>query len=319
MTTSSVPSLPRTLGIFIFFAFASLVGGAVLGTMLVRWGLSSGEGLLFSLIENHGGPTLVRRIQTLTAIALAPWLLKQIGWKGFSDLGWKTSKPEAFRSALEGYAAGLLCMGVLCAIAFAFDARVYQVDDVANPWLKVASGFIITGIGVGILEEIMARGVLFRSLARSTTPWLACLLTSILFSYAHFAEIEYPVVFEQGILASVKASLIGEFILENNSPILLEFLNLAMLGIVFCRMVTLKGHIWLAVGFHASAVGMIKTISILTNINYDVPRSPWIGHNSGFLDGILCLIFLGLLLGIVEFRIFRKGQNQQEQKTSAEL
>jgi len=88
---------------------------------------------------------------------------------------------------------------------------------------------------------------------------------------------------------------------------------------VFCRMVTLKGHIWLAVGFHASAVGMIKAISVLTNINYDVPRSPWIGHNSGFLDGILCLIFLGLLLGIVEFRIFRKGQDQQKKEASAEL
>lgn len=287
--------------------------------MLVRWGLASGDGLLFTLIENHGGSTLVRRIQTLTAVALAPWLLKQIGWKGFSDLGWKASRKDFLSSSGEGYLIGLISMGGLLLLAFASDVRIYQVDDVNHLWLEVASGILITGIGVGILEEIMARGVLFRSLARSTTPWLACLLTSILFSYAHFAEVEYPVVFEQGIWPSVVASLKGEFVLEQKSYIFMEFFNLALLGILFCRMVSLKGHIWMAVGFHASAVGMIKTISILTDVNREIPRSVWLGANSGFLDGVACVIFLGLLLGIIEFRIFRKGHNQQKKKTPSEL
>lgn len=315
----SSSSLPRTLGIFLFFALASLVGGAVIGIVLVRWGLASGDGLLFSLIENHGGSTIVRRIQTLTAIALAPWLLKQIGWRGFTDLGCRAEKRDAWISVAEGYVIGIISMGILTALAFRADVRIFQPDEVPRLWLEVAAGVLITGVGVGIVEEVMARGVLFRSLARSTTPWLAGLLTSILFSYAHFAEIEFPAVFEQGVWPAVLASLQGEFVLEENAHIVLEFINLAMLGIVFCRMVSLKGHIWLAVGFHASAVGMIKTISILTNVNWDTPRNLWIGTNSGYLDGWACLVFLGLLLGVVEFRIFRKGQNQQEQKASAEL
>ena len=308
--STSPHSLPKTLAIFLFFAAASLVGGAVLGSLIVQWGMQQGDGWLFTLIEDGKAPTILRRIQTLTAIALAPWLLKQIGWKGFSDLGWKALKPEAIRSAVEGYVGGLVCMGVLFAISMMGNARIFDPDEGVNLFLEVLTGFLITGVGVGIVEEVMARGVLFRSLARSTTPWLACLLTSILFSYAHFAEVEYPVVFEQGLLASVKASLMGEFVLEQNGPIVLEFINLAMLGIVFCRMVSLKGHIWLAVGFHASAVGMIKAISVLTNTNKEIPRNPWIGHNSGFLDGFLCLLFLGLVLGIVEFRILRKRENQ---------
>jgi membrane protease YdiL (CAAX protease family) len=312
MSDSSIPSLPRTLGIFLFFAFASLVGGAVIGVVMVRWGLASGDGLLFTLIDNHGGSTVVRRIQTLTAIALAPWLLKQIGWRGFRDLGVKAPGRDIMLPVIGGYVIGILSMGGLLALAFLAEVRIFDPDDSPHLWLEVASGILITGIGVGIAEEVMARGVLFRSLARSTTPWLACLLTSILFSYAHFAEVEYPVVFEQGIWPSVRASLQGEFVLEQNGPIVLEFINLAMLGILFCRMVSLKGHIWLAVGFHASAVGMIKTISILTNVNHAVPRSVWLGTSSGFLDGFACLIFQGLLLGIIELRIFRKGQNQQE-------
>jgi membrane protease YdiL (CAAX protease family) len=319
MPMTSSPSLPRTLGIFIFFAFASLIGGAVLGILVVQWGMAQDVGWLFSLIEQGDGPTVVRRIQTLTAIALAPWLLKQIGWRGFSDLGWRAEKRDIWISVAEGYVIGVISMGILTALAFAADVRIFQPDKVPHLWLEVAAGVLITGIGVGIVEDVMARGVLFRSLARSTTPWLACLLTSILFSYAHFAEIEFPAVFEEGIGPAVLASLQGEFVLEQNAHIVLEFINLAMLGIVFCRMVSLKGHIWLAVGFHASAVGMIKTISILTNVNWDTPRNLWVGTNSGYLDGWACLVFLGLLLGIVEFRIFRKDQNQQEQKASSEL
>lgn len=319
MPSSSSPSPLRVLRIFLFFTLTSLVGGAVIGIVVVRWGLSQGEGFLFSLIENHGGSTVVRRIQTLTAVALAPWLLKQIGWKGFSDLGWQAPKTEAFRSAAQGYVLGLLCMGGLLALSLLANARLVEPDEGVNLWLKVASGFLITGIGIGILEESMARGALFRSLARSTTPWLACLLTSLLFSYVHFAEIEHAETFSRGIWPSVQASLIGEFILENKGPLIMEFINLAVLGIVLCRMVSLKGHIWLAVGFHASAVGMIKAIAVLTNVNHGVVYNPWIGHGSGFLDGRGVLLFLGLLLGIIEFCILRKSQNQQKQKTSPEL
>lgn len=309
----------RTLRIFLFFAAASLVGGAVLGILLVKWGLRYPDSFFYPLIEGGEGTTVVRRVQTLVAIALAPWLLKSIGWKGFSDLGMRCPKTQIFRFAGAGYLMGFLCMGILLMISIISGARIIEVDDVAYPWLSILRGVLITGIGIGIIEEILTRGVLFRSLARNISPWSAALLTSILFAYAHFAEIEYSSVFQESIYTGVKASLAGEFVLENNRPIILEFINLALLGIVLCRMVTYAGHIWLAVGFHASAVGMIKTISITTNINRQQERGFLIGHNSGFLDGVLCTLFLGIVLGIIEFGIFRKTQNNQKHEATSEF
>ncbi len=281
---------------FAAYLVVALAGGALLGYFLVRHSLDAGDGFWHDLIVDKGarGPARVlRRVQTVLAVLLAPFLLKKIGWRGFSDLGWsgRHGSPDPLPDFRKGFVIGLAMMGMLLVFGLASGACVWNPED---RWFwPIAKGFLLTGLAVGLLEETMMRGALYRSMARTWTPWVGAVVSSAVFGWVHFLKAS-PESFEHGALAVLRSSLIDGLLPENTG---IKWLNLFLLGLVFCRMVECRGHIWMAVGFHASAIGMIAVFGRLTDIVMDVPRNPWVGHHTGFIEGRLCaFLLLGLLL-----------------------
>lgn len=284
---------------FGFYVVLALLGGALLGALFVRYGLSRGEGLVYALVENHGGSRITRRIQTLVAVLLGPWILKQIGWQGFSDLGWdnpRRSFESQRRDAYRGFGLGLIAVGGIFVLAMWTGARRWEPFS-AGSWVSsVLSGFLITGIGVGIIEETLTRGVLYRSMARCWGAWVAAVVSSLLFAYAHFLKATSE-SFEAGVFPAVQSSFLDGLRME---PLgFLKLLNMFLFGILLCRMVARRGDIWYAVGLHASAVGLIKVISRQTTIA-DIPRNLWFGHSAKFDDGWLLTLVLLFLIVVVD-------------------
>lgn len=275
-----------------------MVGGAFLGGWLIRLGLQAGEGLWYDVIAEHGPARILRRLQTLCAVLLAPWMLKKIGWQGFRDLGWHSTQSRQARKQdfFRWFLIGLFAMGLLFGLALLSGGRVFKPDSF---WMLIGSmisGFLITGIGVGIIEETLTRGVLYRSLARAWSPWSAAIISSLLFAWAHFMKAT-PESFEQSLLAVVDASLFADFA---NAVVPLKFLNMFLFGLILCRLVQKNDDIWAAVGLHAAAVGAIKVFSKLTEFDRDYGYRSWIGgHSAKFDDGWMLALILCLLLILV--------------------
>lgn len=289
----------RSAGWFGLYVVAALLGGAILGALFVRYGLSREDGWVSLLVENHGGSRITRRIQTAAAVLLGPWMLKKIGWQGFSDLGWdhpyRTVRGQR-RDALRGFWLGLLSVGGVFAVAILSGARVWE-PFYAGSWIRsILSGFLVTGLGVGLIEETLTRGVLYRSMARCWGAWTGAVVSSLIFAYAHFLKARAD-RFEAGVFEAVHSSFVHG--LQDEGFGYLKLFNMFLFGILLCRLVAKRGDIWYAVGLHASAVGLIKVISRQTHIR-DIPRNAWIGHSAKFDDGWLLTLILAVLILAVD-------------------
>lgn len=290
--------LPAALW-FALYVVVVIAGGALLGAFLVRLGLNADSGFWHDFVERHGGARITRRVQTGVAVLLGPWLLGKIGWRGFHDLGWESQRSGAtrLRDLFRGMGLGFGVMGILFGLALTLGAREWDPEP-NRPWiLSIFVGFLVTGLGVGIIEETLTRGVLYRSMARCWTPWTGAGVSSAVFAYAHFLK-PTPESFEAGLFAVLGSSLFDEM---QNPHVPLKFLNMFLFGLALCRFVQRRGDIWYATGIHAAAVGLIKFVSDQTRIVGD--RIPWFGHSAKFDDGwLLTLLLLGILVGVEAFK-----------------
>lgn len=291
---------------FAVYLVLVLLGGGLLGAWLVRWGMLADEGWWSDFVAVNRGDRIMRRVQTVVAILLAPWLLRCIGWRGLGDLGWSGSRRgiEQRWDVYRGFLFGLLAMGSIFAVALWGGYREMTPSTFGHWMASMVTGFLITGLGVGIIEETLTRGVLYRSMARSWGPWAGALVSSLIFAYVHFMKAS-PESLDAGAWAAVQSSLSHGFVREQHGG--LKFLNLFLFGMVLCRMVYHRGDIWYAVGLHASAVGMIRVISKQSERVGD--RSAWIGHSAKFDDGWMLTVLLILLwLGFEIFRSTHSGK-----------
>lgn len=277
-----------------------IVGGVLVGAFVIRLGLHAESGWWFDFIETQGPARILRRFQTLLAIVLAPWILKKMGWRGFRELGWNSeqSRADRYRDFWLWYGIGFLTMVTIFTVSLLTGVREWHPFSLSR-WLgSVFKAFLVTGIGVGIIEETLTRGVLYRTMEKAWTPWVGAGVSSVLFAWAHFMEATRA-SFDQSVWAVLSSALFSEF----SDPVVpLKFLNLLAFGLVLSRLVYYRGDIWAAVGLHASAVGCIRWFTHQSTFNLDIPYQRWIGgHSSKFDDGWLLTLLLLLLLSGIEW------------------
>ena len=116
--------------------------------------------------------------------------------------------------------AGLVYVGLAATGA-------YHVQGLApgggHPLLYLA-GWALAFLGVGLYEELFFRGYPLFTLSRGIQFWPATLLISLGFGALHY------------------------FQKPNES--FLDFLNVTLIGVIFCFMVRRTGDLWLAIGWH---------------------------------------------------------------------
>ncbi|WP_426662569.1 CPBP family intramembrane glutamic endopeptidase [Rhodanobacter aciditrophus] len=90
--------------------------------------------------------------------------------------------PRRWRDALGGVLAGSLLFSIVVGVLWLLGS--YHVTGF-NPHADWLPALLVAGIGAGIAEEIVFRGVLFRVAEEGLGTWAALLLSALFFGFAH--------------------------------------------------------------------------------------------------------------------------------------
>ena len=294
MPTSAVPSrrIPLTLWFAGYLFFAIIIGG-IAGVALVDLvrAFSPPEST-YKLLRHP--ESAVRRVQMIFALLPLPWLLRRIGWRGWSDSGWRAPGRSPARLFARAWGMAVLTLGLVASLSFAFGGRIFDPDP---DWLRRIPVFLAATIVVGVFEETLVRGIFFLPLIRIWGATTAAMATSLAFSWAHFLEPAREAFAVEGFLprcGAVLGSALTAIAHHPNGAV--HFANLALMGVVLCAVTAREGSIWTAAGLHAGWVWLKRSISVSSNTPEQVPCAPWVAGRSDFLDGLsTTLILLALL------------------------
>lgn len=282
--------------LLLYFAVGSGLA-ALAGVWLVAAASGTDAAWAVALLRRGPGKVSVRLMQAM-ALVLLPVLLRALRWRGWGDTGWRPAGPAPARRAAAGFAwgwwIGIASLGLCAAALMAAGRRAVQPDPGAA--MKLAR-LLLSVLIIGVFEETLARGILFRTLSRAWTAGGAAWLTSLMFAFVHFLE-PPPAAFE----VSCAAARVLAVWRESAFPFArmaatdaLRMANLTLMGLVLCALLARSGHLWVCIGLHAGWVWAIKAMDRLTD-PVPVPASVFWGQRSDLTDSLLGASVLAALL-----------------------
>jgi len=270
---------------------------------LVHAMIASG-GFPAELVADKGPDRVMRRILLVFLLPVLIVAVRRAGWEGWRDCGFgHPANPFCnARSCVHlvlGLALGLVSLGGIAAVAFGLGALVPDdTTDLSLPAL--ALGSVGTALAVALVEETLARGVLFRVFSRVWGPWIAAAAISAFFAVAHFLQ-PSEAVFHHGPLGvqgwHIFLSTFTEFL--QTRAIGLRVLSLFLMSLVLCALVWRTGTIWAAVGAHAAWVWVHRLNHERTCDDPASPFASWFGMRSDHTDSPVAVFTLGALLILI--------------------
>lgn len=115
----------------------------------------------------------------LLPVVLAYWLLvRTIESRRVDELGLRKLLPHV----VAGLVAGFLLFSLVVGALWALGAYVVTGTSHDVPWLGLV---LVLGVGAGVGEEIVSRGVLFRIVEEGLGTWISLLLSAAFFGFMH--------------------------------------------------------------------------------------------------------------------------------------
>jgi uncharacterized protein len=177
VTPTDAPSWQRWLVLspaarIIFFA-AMLIGFSFVthaAVVALRWTAKAADPL------HHALATLsLQLVPTLLGYAILVRLIERRRMRELS--------PRAIPTyGLVGFLSGALLFSVVVGVLYLAGSYHITGTDPQVDWLP---GVLVAGIGAGIGEEIIARGVIFRIVEEGLGTWWALLISALFFGGAH--------------------------------------------------------------------------------------------------------------------------------------
>jgi membrane protease YdiL (CAAX protease family) len=165
----------------VFFALVAAGIGYLLRLVIVLPVYKGEAGMVHTLTETGATPWL-RQLRNLLPTILAYWLMVRV-------LERRKLGEFASRKAPPHLATGwLVGMGILLAAAAVLALPGYYSIQGTNPDAPLAAPLLVLGIGAGVGEEIVARGILFRVVEECFGTWFALLFSAALFGLGHIAN-----------------------------------------------------------------------------------------------------------------------------------
>jgi membrane protease YdiL (CAAX protease family) len=254
-----------------YFA-ATLLFGA-LSAPLLYWAAQglAGRGIL-PFLANYDFETFFHRALLVGALAFFWPLLRSLRVRGVGDLG-IVRNPAALRDAGAGLlisAIPLLCFGILLLVIGIYSLR-------ASISLPAIGERIASAAVVPFIEEPLFRGLILGVLLRASTPLMAALLTSGLFSILHFLkapENTSPVVTWTSGFFSI-ANSFAQF--SDPLLVLAGFTTLFLLGWILADARIRTRSLWLPIGLHA---GWILASAVFNKVaRRELVALPWLGKS----------------------------------------
>lgn len=129
-----------------------------------------------------------------------------------------------FKGALQEYSAGFVLGGLMVCISVAGIAALGGLRTLSVAPASIIALPLLMHITVGLIEEVMMRGIFFRVVQESVGSWLALLASGLVFGAMH---------------------------LVNDNISALGIADTAVAGVFFAAAFLLTGRLWLCAALHA--------------------------------------------------------------------
>lgn len=178
--------------------------------------------LLIQAAATHGfDDKLFTRIGQLAGVCVGlvcyGWYVRTVERRPAAELSLKGSVPEFGAGFVLGGSMVCVTVGVLAAVGSFHIRSVSTWGAIVLP--------LLMHVTVGLIEETMMRGILFRLVQQYLGSWLAI---------------------------AVSAALFGAMHLINDNITVIGIANIVMVGVLFAAAFMVTGRIWLCVAIHAA-------------------------------------------------------------------
>jgi hypothetical protein len=147
---------------------------------------------------------------------------------------------------------------------------------------KTALALLTAGI-VSVLEELVFRAVMYRTLAMQFGHWPAAALSSLLYATVHFIAPDKSFVYP-GWSPFVGFEYLGMILADLGSDGVVQgVFGLFLVGLVLCESVRRSGGIALAIGLHAGWILALKVSLFLTEVPAGVNFAQGLGRHYFFV------------------------------------
>lgn len=259
---------------------------------------------LYTLLSQFGevraDRVLYRSAMLLAALGIWP-LLRRLRLADRAGLGLAPAWPELRRTWARGVLYGLLILGLLAGALILLGARPLRPIDteLGLTLARTAVVAALSGVLIGLIEEIFFRGILFGGIRRHQ-PWLvAALVTAGFYAFLHFVRptappLGLPVDWGSGF--SMLAGALHKYATPERYYD--SFIALFLVGLFLALVRERTGSIALGMGMHAGWVFVIKLTKKATETDLHSPYVGLIGHYDGVI-GWLAAGWIGVLaLGV---------------------
>ncbi len=259
---------------------------------------------LFSETTFH---KVISRTTLLSGLLCSILYLRYCGLLSADGLAWRRGRHSKKVMFVSGFFAGMLIIVVLdsCLILlgiYQFDAGV---DTSVMKLAQVGVKALLSGMLVGLIEEIIFRGALFGGLSKKANATIALFVTSLVYAATHFLKYRaVPADVEIGWFTGVEIFPAALFRFSN--PVTIDsFITLFILGALFALIRIRSGSILSCIGLHAGIVATLKYFNYLTNYasgaQYDFLVNRY-DHQFGYLASGL-LLFAMLVYYLISTRL----------------
>lgn len=234
-------------------------------------------------------------------------IARRAGIRSWSDVGLPPRR-DKLRLIGYGWLAGFLSMAALFALGFMVGAYTPDATAGAGLIIRRALSYGLGGFAVGYIEEILFRGMLYRSLRSALSFGGAVLLSSALFACIHFIRPDAPIGVVHGHAFSGWALLPSIFVPGGMLDDYLPFaLTLFFMGIALCAIYEWTGHLYVVIGLHAGWVLLLRTGKYLLDRNTDV--APLLYGSNDNIAKSLAALLLAMLFAAVSVWLARRRRS----------
>lgn len=184
------------------------------GTMFYLMGTNNGF-----MIKLKGTPLLSIAItiaMAVLALAIYAGYGRFIEQRPVTELSWPGMGRELGQGLMTGAGLYTLCVLILMGLG------IYRIEGL-NPWTYVVPA-VAMALSTGIFEELLFRGVLFRSVEDMFGSWISLAVSSLVFGFVH--------------LLNPAGTIIGAIYISIEA------------GLLLAAAYMLTRRLWLSIGFH---------------------------------------------------------------------
>jgi membrane protease YdiL (CAAX protease family) len=269
--------------IFVFVGAAALAPWVYHGLQALAT-----HGHFFESLSKAPFRRIVNRCLLFLALAGIWPLIKALGVRSWQEIGINRSRPF-WRDLGKGLLIGSALLWIAAACSLAVDSAMWDSSFTFAMLRRQIPGILATACVVALLEEILFRGALYKSLLRSSRNSVAMIASSCIYSVTHFfARPQDPAQIDWSSGFKILGGMLAGFTdLETVFP---GFLSLTLVGIMLVLAFRQTGALYVSMGLHAALVFWIRLYSLSTNQLTN--GNSWFWGTEKLIDGWFCFLLL---------------------------